>query len=315
MILALAGLFVFVLSSDGDGDGRAATSASWSHCRVKGLQRASGLAVYGDELLVVAGGGDRNIYAIQRRGLQHGQHVFPRALDVYLHEESKLMGRGEFAARGYEFGDLWKLEVDFQGVAMLRPNRIFLGERNLRVVYWGYIDQDAAGRAGKVRLQHVFTGAGAKRSNVGAGDYRDTGPGLSALLSTSGMQRTEDLYLVERGGEEDEVFGVWRLDEFGMSLGHFQVRVPGVPAPDVESMSWHDERFLVVRGHDRGALAPFADPGRRRATTLEPSTPAPEVEGAGEGGPGIWRGLAHAPDGTVYLISDGDPAILAWRTP
>ncbi len=309
--LVLTMSFVLLLAGCGDESSPVANEPGhWQHCRVEGLQRASGLAIYMNELLVVAGGGDRNVYAVGREGLRDGEHVLPRLLEVHIKKKSKLMGREEFATRGYDFEDLWALDVDFQGIAMLRPNRLFLGERNLRVIYWGYVDQDAAGRAGKVRLQRVFTAAGADRSKADAGDYRDTGAGLSALLSASGMQITEDLYLVERGSAADEIFSVWRLDEFGMSLGQFTVRVPGEAAPDVESMSWHEGRFLTVRGHKRGSLAPFTDPGRRRTTELGASTPAPDIEGAG-----VWRGMAHGPDGTLYLISDGDPAILAWRTP
>jgi len=75
-------------------------------------------------------------------------------------------------------------------------------------------------------------------------------------------------------------------------------------------MSWHGGRFLTVRGHGRGSIAPFMDPGASREIGLGQSTPAPDIEGAG-----AWRGMAHGPDGTVYLISDGDPAILAWRSP
>ena len=47
-----------------------------------------------------------------------------------------------------------------------------------------------------------------------------------------------------------------------------------------------------------------------RSTKLGPGSPGPDVEGVE-----AWTGMTHSQDGTVYLISGGDPAIVAWRAP
>jgi hypothetical protein len=101
---------------------------------------------------------------------------------------------------------------------------------------------------------------------------------------------------------------VFRLDRGGLGLGRFTVTAPG-GAPRVIAVTHEKERFLALRGGETAALAPFLDPGKQARATLGGDTPAPPLA------EGRWSAIAHAPDGTLWLVSSGDPAVLAWRAP
>ena len=77
--------------------------------------------------------------------------------------------------------------------------------------------------------------------------------------------------------------------------------------PDV-AVPIDGERYLVLRGGAQPALESLPRTGALRVVDLQPGLALPKVEGAG-----TWRGIVHAEDGTLFLISSGSPAIIAWQ--
>ena len=306
-----------VTAGCGGDDGPLPVGAGgWRHAEVKGLANGSGVTVLDDTLFVCSGEGARTILAVDVGTLAHGARVVPREIRVTLREDQGVMGHDDLLAqRGFTLGDLWGADVDLQGIASQAPGFLFLADRAHRVVFWGRAEREVGGRFSTLRIEYGFVPPGAKRTNTSAADYRDHGPGLSGLCGVRDP-KTEDLYVVERAhggsGNPDHDFRVLLLDRFGSlgKSGFFVVRVPGEGPPGIEGTSWHDGRYLFVRGDGRGAIAPVVDPGLMRRSDLGRGTPGPDVEGAGP-----WRGMAHAPDGTLYLVSAGTPGYVAWRSP
>jgi hypothetical protein len=286
---------------------------------------ASGVALLRDLLVIVAGGDERRIFLLPVKDLAPGRRAEPRPLrlqvsrDVRL-EGTSLGGREEaFAGQGYALGHLWDQAVDVAGIAVRHvPARgagpdmeaLYVLERGFGVVYRGRLLRDAAGAWVGAQLEAAFVVPERDRGGSARGDWRDLSAGMAGILSVPRADAAEDLYLAERAGPEPASFRVLRLDRFGHFQGRFTVELPPGAPPDVGDLSWSEGRFVFVRGEGRGALLPCNDPGDFATVGAGAPVPGPDAPGAGP-----WRGLAHASDGTTYLVSAGAPSRLAWRTP
>ncbi len=322
-------LGVLALALTACGDDSAPTEEAdvhWSHCTLPGIKNASGLAVLGDALFVCAGNNDRSIYLVPMERLRQDARVVAQKLKMDIDRDEHLSGRELLTQRGYTLGNLWDADVDFQAIATQQPNLLFVADSRFRVVYWGKFAREIGGAIGTWQVRHAFEVPGAKRKNIDVADYRDTGPGISGLFGVSGQARTEDLYLTERarpGGEDvSSQFRVLVLDRYGSlagggDLGFFTVDVGEGAIPEVEALAFDgpNKRLLCARGTGRGMIAPFRSPGSMRAAKLGKGVPGPDIEGPDIGDIGRWRGLSVGSDGSWYLVSDGDPAVLAWRKP
>lgn len=299
------------------------TTGGWQVVELAGVAGASGVAVLGDQLLIVAGGDERRLFLQPRADLRPGVRAEPRPLRFEVNREARLEGtvRGRredaFVAQDYRLGALWDLPVDIQGIAARHVaagavgpavDFLYVLERSFGLVYRGRLLRDAAGALAAARLDAAFVVPDRKREGSRAADWRDSSPTLVGILSVPREDRDEDLYLLDDGTAEAPGFQVLRLDRFGAFQGRFRVRLPEGGVPDMGDLSWIDERFVFVRGLGRGALVSCQDPGDVGAVTLGVAVPAPEAPGAGP-----WRGLAHAGDGTAYLVSAGSPSRIAWR--
>ncbi|MDJ0975843.1 MAG: hypothetical protein QNJ98_15390 [Planctomycetota bacterium] len=293
----------------------------WSHCTLVGVRGASGAAVLGDELFVCQGGKARALYAVKLDQLVSGARVAPRAIKLSVDGDEQVMGRELLAQRGYTLGGLWEADLDFQAVAVQQPDVLFLADARFRVVFWGKLAREIGGAFGRLELRHAFEVPGAQRANVDLADYSDTGPGIAGLFGVSGRARTEDLYLAERarpGGEEvRSQFRVLSLDRYGSlaggkDLGFYSFDVGEGALPEVEGLAFDtpNARMLCIRGTGRGVIAPLRNPGSMRTGKVSQGVPGPEIDGVGR-----WRGLTVGADGTWVLVGDGDPAVVAWRTP
>lgn len=282
----------------------------WKHCRVRGLAGAAGLTVYGDDLIAVAGGGDRAVYTFAIEDLEHGKSIRARKLTVTVRAEAALLGAEPFGLQGYRLEHLWALPVDFEGVAAQAPDFLFVGERTHRVVYWGRLVEDAGGRLSSLKLRNVSIAPGADRSKVNAGDWRDHGPGLAGLLALSGRRRVADVYVLDRAPRGGSALRVHRMDRYGSMLGSIPVKHDLGDALTCNALSWDGARYVIHYGRGRGRLATMKEPDAMRSTKLNVGTPGPAVEGVE-----LWGGMTHGKDGTVYLVSSGDPAVVAWRGP
>jgi hypothetical protein len=306
-----------LLSACGGEDERGSAEPAWQHARVEGLSGASGLTILENVLLVCSGEGQRAIHVVERSALTPGGTVSARPLEVLLRDDLEVTGSGLLARRAYTLGDLWNASVDFQGIAAQRPGRVFIADRSYRVIYRGTLQRAVGGRFERIAIDFAFTIPGARRTSVDAADYRDMGPGLSGLFGVRG-RRVEDLVVAERAhvraDGQDREFRIQLLDAFGAAangrgeMGFLIGRVPEPGPPEVEGISFHDDRYLILRGGTRPSLAPLRRTGDLRVLDLEPELALPDVPGAG-----TWRGMVHAEDGTLFLISSGDPAIIAWR--
>jgi hypothetical protein len=288
----------------------AAGPGHWRHCRVDGLTGASGLTVFGDDLIAVAGAGNRSVYTLPSGDLEHEGRVRARELKVDVRMESQLLGAEPFALQGYSMKHLWPLAVDFQGVAVQPPNFLYVGERIRRVVYWGRLNRNAAGALSSVRFDEVSVAPGGERSKVAEGDWRDHGPGLAGLLALAGRRRMEDLYVLDRAPRGGPALRIHRMDRYGSTLGTIPIKHDFGDALECHALSWDGTRYVIHYGAGRGRLALVKEPDAMRSTKLGAGSPGPDVEGVE-----AWTGMTHGQDGTVYLISGGDPAIVAWRTP
>jgi hypothetical protein len=321
--LALGGLLTTGCGGDPPPEPPAPGAGGWHVVELSGVKGASGVAVLEDLLVIVAGGDERRVFLQPRADLKPGRRAEPRPLrfevnrDVHL-EGMSLGGREEdFVGQGYRLGTLWDQPVDFQGVAARHiPSRgvgpavdaLYVLERTFGIVYRGRLLRDAAGAPEAAPLDSAFVVPERDRTGSVRSDWRDLSAGLSGVLSVPHEQSSEDLYLTEREGTEPASFRVIRLDRFGQWQGKFTVNLPAGAPPEIGDLSWSDERFVFVRGEGRGALVACQDPGDYASVTAGAPVPAPEIAGAGP-----WRGLAHAPDGTAYLVSAGSPSRLAWR--
>lgn len=294
----------------------------WNHCRLPGVTKASGVTVLGEDLLICASGGERRIRVVARKNLRHDEAVRSRELRVDVNAEGRIGGRELLSRRGYLVKGMWEAAIDLQGIAVQPPNHLYVADAAFRIVYWGRVEQDIGAQLAHWKLDYGFEVPGGKREGAAKADYRDTGPGLSGMFGVAGAGRTEDLYVVERsrpgGPEVASQFRVLVLDRYGglggggTNLGFFTIDVGEGALPQVEGLARDtaNNRFLCVRGDGRGSVAHFLNPGSMRKGKLGKGTPGPDIEGAGR-----WSGITVATDGTIYLVSDGDPARLAWRTP
>ena len=71
-------------------------------------------------------------------------------------------------------------------------------------------------------------------------------------------------------------------------------------------------RLVMLLGAGRGRFVPLkpSPPGKLDSKLLGQGVPGPDVPDGKR-----WTGMAHAADGTVFLVSSGSPASLAWRRP
>lgn len=312
-------LCFLTLSACGDDTGGGPSEPAWQYATVTGVRGASGLTIVDGALLVCCGEGQRTIHALERAALQPGATVPARPLEVLLNDDLEVTGSGLLARRAYTLGDLWNAAVDFQGIAAQEPGRVFIADRAYRVVYRGSLQRAVGGRFKRIAIDFAFTVPGARRTSVDAADYRDMGPGLAGLFGVR-SRRMEDLVVAERAhvraSTDDREFRVQLLDAFGAAasgrgeMGFLIGRVPEPGPPEVEGISFDGEGYLVLRGGARPSLAPLARSGDLRVLDLGAALPFPAFEGAG-----TWRGIVHAADGTLFMVTSGDPAIIAWRAP
>ena len=301
-----------ILGGCGD-DGQAPRPAGpghWKHCRVDGLKGASGLTMFGRDLIAVAGDGVRAVYTLPSGDLEHEGRVRARQLEVDVRMEATLLGAEPFALQGYSMKHLWPLAVDFQGVAVQPPNFLYVGERIRRVVYWGRLLRNAAGELDRVRFDEVSVAPGGDRSNVAEGDWRDHGPGLAGLLALAGSRRMEDLYVLDRAPRGGPALRIHRMDRYGSTLGAIPIKHEFGDALECHALSFDGSRYVIHYGNGRGRLALVKEPDAMRSTKLGVGAPGPDVEGVTS-----WTGMTHGEDGTVFLISGGDPTVVAWRGP
>jgi hypothetical protein len=295
---ALLALLLLVLGCAGE---EADTGRRWASCSLTGPREASGLAIWRGDLLFVCGGGDRNVYAISIDELAPQVSPRVRTLTVERDDAAPLMGQEEFATHGYQIGHLWKQDPDFQALAVQAPNFVYVGDRARRVAYWGLLTADAAGRADRIRLRGAFIVPGAKRTETSRGDWRDHGPGLSGF-ATSGGQRTEDLYAVDRGAPGGSL-RIHRLGRYGSVLGAIRVRHGLDGSSDIGALAVRARGFLLARAS--GSLVQVPYPRRDETVGMTPAAldvPLP----AGTVVTGMTRDAR-------YLVLAGEPPVLTWR--
>ncbi len=308
ILLALAALGLSACGEDGPaGD----APAAWQHATVQNLAGASGLTLVGDDLVFVVGGDDRDVRSVARSALRPGATATARTLAVTIRPDAPIHGADPLAAARYGLEHLWKVPVDFQAVAFQPPDMLYVGERHRRLVFWGRIRRDAAGVLAGVKFSHVAVVPGADRSKRDAGDWRDQGPGLSGLVAVKRSARQEDLWAVDAGAAEAPIT-VRRMDRFGSNLQGIRARHGFDVAPDVRAVSHDGTRLLVLMGKARGRIVSLKEPPPNKLDSVPAITgvPGPAIDGV-DG----WTGMAHAEDGTIFLVSGGSPAVVAWRTP
>jgi hypothetical protein len=307
MRTALAALALLLAAACGEQE-EADAPLPWRHCRITGLAGASGLAIFGGDLLAVRGGGSRDVYAIPVGMLRDGGKARARALRLDRDDTAALHGAEAFSAQGYRISHLWPLTVDFQAIAVQPPNFVYLGDRNRRVAYWGRLGLDPRRQTDRLRIEGALVVPGAFREGAEKGDWRDKGPGLSGLTTPGASRKTEDLFAVDEGGPHRAAVVLQKMSRFGMPVGRIARIHPANEDPPVEAISHLPDGsgFLLLHGRRPQSLSRLGDPD---ASLLPQREPAPALER------GWWRGMCHGPDGTLYLVSDGDPAVVAWRGP
>lgn len=299
-----------------DGSGGSATptptAGHWRTAVIEGAANICGMAFVSGELLLVPGQGERSLFAVPTTELRADGAVRARPLSIEVRKETRLMGNEPPGDRDYDLGTFWDLEVDFQGLAFQPPEWLFLGDRSHRIVYIARIRRNAAGELARAIVDRAFVARGATRARLDQGDFRDTGPGLASLLTMPRERRSDDLFLIPRGPADGQAgIRVELLDRLGVSMSSFEVRDADAFGADVEAGSWHAGRFVTFRNSKQGVLMTFQEPGmRKRSAPFGRGLPGPPVfEGE------VYRGMAHGADGTLYLVTDGSPAHIAWREP
>ena len=294
----------------GCGDGvEESPGAAWHRCELRGARQIGGAAVFGEELLLISGGGDGRLFAVALTDLVPGGTAQAREVPLDITHDAPLSGREEIAWRGTTLGQLQDLGMDFQALAVQEPHFLFVGDAAFRLGLWGRIERGPTGTIRKAKLFSGFVVPGGERPGTASADYRDHGPGLRSFVTRRGTRHTEDLLAISRG-ETDHPgrIRVDLLDRGGALLQLHRLQGLGTQAADVEAACWQADRLLVYRDHGSGSLHPGGDPSVGLTGTLGRGTPAPErPEGA------TWRGMSSDPDDTLYLVSDGDPAVVAWR--
>ncbi len=283
----------------------------WRYATVSGLGEASGVTLFGEDLVLVCGNNDRDIYTVSRAGLRDGDALRARKLAVQIKPDALLMGTEPFALQRYTLDMLWKVPVDFQAVAAQQPHYLYVAERNRRLILWGRLTRRADGALSTIRFDHVSIAPGGERSAADAGDWRDKGSGARGLVAVERSARMEDLWLVDAGAPGEPI-RIRRLDRYGSNYGGIRARHTFEGSPDVQAMSWENGRLVMLLGAGRGRLVPLKPPppGKLDSVNMGPGVPGPVVP-AGK----RWAGMAHAADGTVFLVSSGSPATLGWRRP
>ena len=307
---ALCCLLTLALAACGD-ETEEGDLQPWHYATLQGLGEASGLTLIGDDLVLVCGNNDRDIYTLSRAGLNDGDSVRVRKLAVQFKPDALLMGTEPFALQGYTLDLLWNVPVDFQAVAAQQPDYLYVAERNRRLILWGRLRRRADGALSTIRFDHVSIAPGADRSGVDSGDWRDKGTGARGLVAVERSARMEDLWLVDAGAPGEPI-GVRRLDRYGSNYGGIRARHSFDGSPDVRAISWDTDRLVMLVGAGRGRFVSLAPPppGKLDSVTIKPGAPGPDLPDGKS-----WMGMAHAKDGTLFLVSSGSPATLAWRRP
>ena len=310
--LRLVLLFLAALGLAGCGDDPAPEGpAAWQHARIEGLAGATGLTLADDDLVFVVGGDDRELRTVARAALRPGATAKARTLAVTIRPDAPIHGADPLAAERYSLEHLWAVPVDFQAVAFQPPDTLYVGERQRRLVFWGRVRRDAAGVLASVKFSHAAIVPGADRSGRAAGDWRDHGPGLRGLVAVKRGGRAEDLWAVDEGVADGPLV-VRRMDRFGSNLQGVRAQHGLEVAPDVRAVSHDGTRLLVLLGSGRGRIVSLREPpaGRLDAVPASEGVPGPAIDGVAG-----WSGMAHAADGTLFLVSGGSPAVVAWRKP
>lgn len=306
------GLLTGFLCACGDAEVPTAPARTWSSVRIQGVETLSDFAILGDELFAVREDNDRALYHVDLHKLQHRGEVQARKLELLVHQTSQIGGSDAFAHQGYQIKHVWPLPVAFVGIAVRPPNRVYLAERHHRLIYWGELIRGADRRLSGARLDFVYSLRGGDRSKAPQSDWRDHGPGLGTMSALHSDQRVEDLYVIDHDGSTPETVGLRRLDRTAGQLG---MTVPITDAkgarPDLRGLVWEPQaqRNLALVGGGRGALIPFKD-SNLRTVHLGIGTPGPKIDGVSG-----WTAMALGDDGTLFVLSEGTPPILAWRAP
>jgi hypothetical protein len=309
-------VLLLALPAGGCGRDEAAPAAApvaaplpWHTARVTGMPAASDLALLGDELWMSCGGNERRLFVVRAGDLVEGGTVAAQVVPTEVAGDAYLSGGEEFAARGFQAKDLWGATVDFQGLAAAPPALLFVGERTHRVVHRGTIVRGADGRPSQVAFRGLFTFAGSTRPGRERSDWRDTSGGLAGLVALPRPQGSGvELYAVDRHGTDEARTRLWRMDDFGFVRSWFEARFAKGSRADVGGVAWREGRPLLVRGEGSGIVQAL-----REGRSFDVIDPTPGTEGAPLEPPGRWRGIAAAPDGTLYLAGGGEACIVAWR--
>lgn len=283
----------------------------WQHARIEGLAGVTGVAVVGADLVFVSGGNDRALRTVPRARLRDGGSLRARTFSVMIRPDAPIHGASALAFESYTLADLWKVPVDFQGVAFQPPDWLYVAERHRRLLFWGRVRRDAAGALASVKFAHVTVVPGADRSKVDRGDWRDHGPGLRGLAGVTAAGRQEDLWVVDEGAAGAPLY-VRRMDRFSTDLRGLRVGLDGTEGPDARAVSVHGGQVHVLHGAGVGRIMRLPLPAKA-AAPLDAAGPLAGTPAPAFAGVSAWSGMAHADDGTVFLVSGGDPAIVAWR--
>lgn len=300
-----------LLVACGDDSDRPEAAPTWKHCRIDGVAHAGGLARYRDDLLFVSGDNERGVRAVPVQDLAHEGRVRARTLNLETNAAAYLMGADPLATQDYRLSHLWPLRMEFQGIAVQPPDFVYVADRVRRVVYWGRLTPDAAGRAQHVRIQGCLTVAGAQRTETASGDWRDKGPGLAGLAAVGEASKTEDLYTVDHLPGEAGRLLIRRLNRYGSPLGVTEIDAGRASAARFTGLARRKGGFALLHSQGDGfAISTVRDPRRAEAVALVAHAALPEIPGVS-----AWAGIAEDPDGTLYVVSRGEITVVAWLAP
>ena len=307
-------LLVFPGCGDDRGKDAAGTPTPapvWGTVSIQGLDHPSDFSIDGTDLIAVRANDDRRLYVVDIRALSAGGTRKAVPLDLTVQKVSMIQGADDFARAGYRIEHVWSVPVAFTGIA-LREGRLYLAERHHRLIYWGHVARGPGGSITHAGVEFAFSLRGGERAGAVASDWRDQGPGLRTLTPLIKARRSEDLYALDRSGGSDDTMGLRKLDRVGGQIGAtLRFTSASGTRPDARGVVWQpaQDRFLALVGPGRGALVPFQD-ASFRTVRLGAGVPTPTVEGVAQ-----WIAIAQDAQGTLYLLSDGAPAVLAWRAP